>query len=125
VRDRAKGYYANRTPEQIENDQRTRAAWYQKNKKKQRRQHPPNPVLRHVHESFSFRFTNWPLSVQRNLAIVVDDPVPEAAFFAFAHAAAEVDGFPSLRRRATGRTNSARPKSRRYGVRCGATRSST
>src|ERR1039458_2760006 len=32
-----KGYYANRTPEQIENDQRTRAAWYQKNKKKQRR----------------------------------------------------------------------------------------
>lgn len=37
VRDRAKGYYANRTPEQIENDQRTRAAWYQKNKKKQRR----------------------------------------------------------------------------------------
>ena len=37
VRDRAKGYYANRTPEQIENDQRTRAAWYQRNKKKQRR----------------------------------------------------------------------------------------
>jgi hypothetical protein len=26
-----------RTPEQIENDQRTRAAWYQRNKKKQRR----------------------------------------------------------------------------------------
>jgi hypothetical protein len=59
------------------------------------------------------------------LAIVVDDPVPEAAFFAFAHAAAEVGRFPQLRRRATGRTNSARPKSRRCGVRCGATRSST
>ena len=39
----------------------------------------------------------------RNLAIVVDDPVPEAAFFAFAHAAAEVGGFRvrSVRTRAT------------------------